>query len=119
MACNLRTKRIYEPKSPDDGLRVLVDRLWPRGMTKAEAALDLWFKEAAPSAELRKWFDHRLDRWEEFRRRYLIELQTSAQVQNLRALAEKQNITLLYGARDREHNEAVVLATFLSMPTTR
>lgn len=114
MGYSLRTKRIYERKAPEDGLRVLVDRLWPRGMTKAEAALDLWLKDAAPSTELRKWFGHRLDRWDEFRRQYLQELQASAPAQELRALAQMQPVTLLYAARDREHNEAAVLAAFLN-----
>ncbi len=106
----VRTKRIYDPPAPDDGLRVLVDRLWPRGVSKAEARLDLWQKDVAPSTELRKWFDHRPDRWAEFERRYRLELQDAPAMRDLVALAEKGPMTLLYGARDREHNEAVVLA---------
>jgi uncharacterized protein YeaO (DUF488 family) len=115
----IRTKRIYEPKAADDGVRILVDRLWPRGLTKAEAALDLWMKDAAPSTELRKWFDHRPDRWQEFRARYAIELQSSAAIEPLRKLRKAGPITLLYAARDQEHNEAIVLAAFLKHELTR
>ena len=107
------TKRIYEAKAAKDGLRVLVDRLWPRGVSKAEAALDLWLKDAAPSTELRKWFAHRPDRWDEFRRRYVRELQSTTAIQQLRELSQKGAVTLLYGAKDKEHNEAVALATLL------
>ncbi|WP_316251213.1 DUF488 domain-containing protein [Sphingomonas sp. JC676] len=109
----MNTKRVYEPRAGDDGVRVLVDRLWPRGLTKAEAALDLWLKEAAPSTALRKWFGHRPDRWEEFQTRYLVELRTSSAVSQLRDLAQSGPVTLLYAAKDREHNEAIALAAFL------
>jgi uncharacterized protein YeaO (DUF488 family) len=114
MGCTLRTKRVYEPKTDDDGLRVLVDRLWPRGLSKVEAALDLWPKDVAPTTELRRWFAHRLDRWDEFQQRYLLELRSSAAVSDLRALATAKPVTLLYGARDERHNHALVLAAFLA-----
>ena len=107
-------KRVYEPKTESDGLRVLVDRLWPRGLAKARAAVDLWLKDAAPSTELRKWFAHRPDRWDEFQRRYLLELRASSAIEQLRAISRDGPVTLLYGARDGDHNEAVALALFLA-----
>jgi uncharacterized protein YeaO (DUF488 family) len=107
------TKRIYEAKTAEDGFRVLVDRLWPRGVSKAEAALDLWLKDAAPSTELRKWFAHRPDRWDEFQSRYVVELQSTTAIQQLRELSQKGAVTLLYGAKDKDHNEAVALAALL------
>ena len=108
-----RIKRIYEPKAPDDGVRVLVDRLWPRGISKVRAALDLWLKDAAPSTALREWFGHRPERWTEFQRRYREELRDSAAVEQLREMSRTQRVTLLYAARDEEHNEAAALAEFL------
>ena len=109
----VRLKRAYDLKATDDGLRVLVDRLWPRGLSKEKAAVDLWLKDAAPSAELRKWFDHRIDRWGEFQKRYIAELQSSQALQSLYDLSGTGPMTLLFGARDRDHNEAVVLASIL------
>jgi uncharacterized protein YeaO (DUF488 family) len=107
----LRTKRIYEDPEPDDGYRVLVDRLWPRGVSKDRAALDGWLKEVAPSPELRTWFDHRPDRFAEFARRYTSELDANPAVAELHALlGAHPTVTLLYGARDAEINHAVVLA---------
>lgn len=103
-------KRIYEPPSPADGRRVLVDRLWPRGVSKAKAQLDAWMKEVAPSPELRRWFDHRPERWPEFRQRYIDELKSNPGVDTLREMASAGPVTLLYAARDTAHNEAVVLA---------
>jgi uncharacterized protein YeaO (DUF488 family) len=111
----LQTKRIYAPKAASDGQRVLVDRIWPRGVSKAAAALDLWLKDVAPSTDLRKWFAHRPDRWGEFQRRYFLELQTSPAITQLRALTQVGPVTLLYAARDTDHNEAVALAAFLKM----
>ena len=108
-----RIKRIYEPRTPDDGVRVLVDRLWPRGISKARAALDLWLEDAAPSTALREWFGHRPERWAEFQRRYREELRDSAAVDHLREMSRTQRVTLLYAARDEEHNEAAALADFL------
>lgn len=103
-------KRVYEAPSADDGFRVLVDRVWPRGMTRDAAAVDLWMKDIAPSTELRKWFGHDPVRWEEFRRRYFDELkQLPELVEQLRGQARKGRLTLVYSARDEAHNQAVVL----------
>lgn len=111
---DIRIKRIYEPPQASDGVRVLVDRLWPRGMRKAAAALDLWLKDAAPSPELRRWFGHDPARWAEFERRYRAELATHpAVLAPLRTLALGGRLTLLYGAHDPIHNHAVVLAAYL------
>ncbi len=111
---DIQIKRIYEPPSEDDGQRVLVDRLWPRGMSKEKAQLDQWAKELAPSTELRKWSGHDPDKWEEFRERYISELQDkSDEVQAFLDGLEGDKVTLLYGARDEEHNQAVVLAEYL------
>ena len=107
-------KRIYAPASPGDGQRILVDRLWPRGVSKARAHLDAWMKDVAPSTELRLWFDHRPERWAEFRRRYLGELAANPAAGALQQLAAAGPVTLLYAARDEAHNEAVVLAEYLS-----
>lgn len=108
-------KRAYDPPARNDGKRVLVDRLWPRGLSREAAALDLWLKEIAPSTELRKWFGHDPDRWEEFQRRYETELEDAAApaVDQLLDLLKDGPVTLIYGARDTEHNDAVVLADFL------
>lgn len=114
MAGAVRLKRVYEPKAPDDGFRVLVDRLWPRGVSKSEAAADLWLKDVAPSAELRRWFDHRPDRWETFRQRYETELASNPALQTLRRLADTSDVTLLYAAKDQAHNNAVVLTALLA-----
>ena len=106
----LKLKRAYEAPAHGDGTRILVDRLWPRGLKKEPAALDHWFKEIAPSTELRKWFSHDPERWSEFRRRYARELQTHAeQLEEIRKLARRGTVTLVYSARDEEHNDAVVL----------
>jgi uncharacterized protein YeaO (DUF488 family) len=100
-ASHLRLKRAYEPAAPDDGKRILVDRLWPRGLSKDKAAVDDWIKEIAPSTELRKWFGHDPARWAEFQRRYRIELrQHSVLLDRIRSLAKTQTVTLLYAARD-------------------
>ena len=106
----VRIKRIYDAPARTDGLRVLVDRVWPRGITKKAAALDLWVKEVAPSTELRKWFNHDPQRWMDFRLRYRRELRKHRkELEELRAQAAKRRVTLLFGARDTEHNQAVVL----------
>lgn len=111
----IRLKRAYEPPSPGDGARVLVDRLWPRGLRKDDAAIDCWMKEIAPSAELRRWFAHDPSRWDAFRRRYLIELAHSADlVDELAALARTGPVTLIFAARDALHNQAVVLHEILT-----
>lgn len=111
---NIKLKRAYERLSPDDGARILVDRLWPRGVRKADAAIDQWMKEVSPSATLRKWFGHDPARWQEFRRRYTHELREhQKEIDQLRALALRGPITLVYAARDQVHNEAVVLRDYL------
>lgn len=113
-ADNIRLKRAYEPASPADGTRILVDRLWPRGLAKARAALDLWEKELAPSTELRQWFNHDPSRWEAFRARYADELHAQQDaLERIRALARKGTVTLVYAARDELHNDAVALRAFL------
>ena len=107
-------KRIYEPPSKDDGCRVLVDRLWPRGVSREEAALDLWLKEIAPTPELRKWFGHDPARFKAFRDRYWKELDENGDaVAELRGLIRKGKVSLLYGARDELHNQARVLADYI------
>ena len=109
-AANVQLKRAYEAKDAKDGTRVLVDRLWPRGVSKADAALDQWMKEIAPSTELRKWFAHGSDRWEEFCRRCGAELHQNAELlSQLRSLARLGPITLVYSAHDEVHNDAIVL----------
>lgn len=109
-AANVKLKRAYEPPSRDDGTRILVDRLWPRGVSKARAAIDQWMKEIAPSTALRKWFSHDPARWPEFRRRYAAEVHAQPELLGaLRDLARKAPITLVYAARDTEHNDAVEL----------
>jgi uncharacterized protein YeaO (DUF488 family) len=109
-AANVKLKRAYDPASSDDGKRILVDRLWPRAVSKARAHLDSWMKDIAPSTELRTWFDHVPARWDEFRRRYRDELEQHPELlRDLRQQARSGAITLVYGARDEWHNEAVVL----------
>jgi uncharacterized protein YeaO (DUF488 family) len=111
---DLQLKRAYEPPSPEDGVRILVDRLWPRGLTKAALAADRWMRDLAPSTELRKWFGHDPARWVEFRRRYTEELQAqSGLLDEVRSLAAQRRVTLVFGARDEEHNDAVVLRELL------
>ncbi len=112
----LRLKRIYAEPARDDGLRVLVDRLWPRGVSKERAKLDLWLKEIAPSPALRKWFNHDPARWKDFEQRYTAEIKDKSRAQALRLLREKVaegNVTLLYAAHDEEHNGALVLKHML------
>jgi uncharacterized protein YeaO (DUF488 family) len=115
---SVRLKRAYEPPAPTDGYRVLIDRLWPRGVARANARVDEWARELAPSTELRRWFGHDPARFAEFRQRYVEEL--SAQEEKLRELrgrARNTTLTLVYGARDTEHNDAVVLAELLRAET--
>ncbi|HKN30388.1 MAG TPA: DUF488 domain-containing protein [Roseiarcus sp.] len=113
-APDLRIKRAYDPPDKDDGARVLVDRLWPRGLRKEKAALTLWLKEIAPSPELRTWFGHDPARWTEFSRRYRAELAHNDEaVVRLADLSRRGPLTLLYAAHDAEHNDAVVLAAYL------
>ncbi|TAK28654.1 MAG: DUF488 family protein [Chloroflexota bacterium] len=110
----IRTKRVYEPEASEDGRRFLVERLWPRGFRKEELRLDGWLKEAAPSTELRRWFHHDPSRWEKFRRRYVQELDEKPEAwQPIAEAARRDNVTLLYSARDTEHNGAVVLRDYV------
>jgi len=107
-------KRVYEPASGEDGRRILIDRLWPRGLSKEQAHVDLWLKEIAPSAGLRKWFAHDPAKWDEFRRRYRAEIDANGEaLQALKEAIGKGPATLVYGARDEEHNDAVVLRDLL------
>ncbi len=110
----VQVKRIYDPAAPGDGERILVDRLWPRGISKEKADLGEWMKDIAPSADLRKWYGHKPERWDEFRRRYREELESNPLVEPLRERIGKGTVTLLYGARDRERNQAVALADYLT-----
>ena len=115
---HVRIKRAYEPAAPDDGTRVLIDRLWPRGIKKEDLAIDQWNKELSPSNALRQWFGHDPALWEEFAQRYAAELQPHAEaLEVLRALARKGTVTLVYGAHDEAHNNAVALrALLLTLP---
>ena len=107
-------KRVYDPAGPEDGCRVLVDRVWPRGIRREALAGELWLPEAAPSTELRRWFNHDPERWAEFDRRYRAELDDRPEtVRHLLALAADRGLTLLYSARDREHNQAAALRDYL------
>lgn len=108
------TKRVYEPVADTDGYRVLLDRLWPRGLKKEAVAYDLWAKELAPSTELRKWFGHDPALWDGFRERYAAELDAAVALwQPLAERAKRQHVTLLFGARDEQHNNAVALKAYL------
>jgi uncharacterized protein YeaO (DUF488 family) len=110
----IRVKRIYEPAEDDDGYRVLVDRLWPRGIRKTDARIDLWLKDAAPSTDLRRWFNHEPEKWQGFKTRYFAELDGSRQnMQPLLDAAKTGNVTLVYSSRDEEHNQAVALREYL------
>lgn len=111
----IRLKRVYEPRERSDGYRVLVDRVWPRGVSKERAAVDQWAKELAPSTALRKWFGHDPARWREFRTRYARELRASADaLAALRARCKRQRVTLVYSAKDERHNQAVALRDLLA-----
>lgn len=110
---SISLKRAYDPPQAADGKRVLVDRIWPRGMTKEKAKIDLWLKDVAPSTELRQWFGHDPQRWAEFRKKYRAELKGNPALDELRKMAGKGKVTLVYAARDEEHNNAVVLQTII------
>lgn len=111
---DIKIKRIYEDPAKSDGVRILVDRIWPRGISKEKAHLDDWMKEIAPSTELRKWFDHQDERFEEFSVKYKKELQDKSDlIQELLDKAKSKRLTLLYGAKNEKHNQAVVLKEFL------
>ncbi|MBI4213694.1 MAG: DUF488 family protein [Chloroflexi bacterium] len=113
---SVRLKRVYEKPGADDGLRILVDRVWPRGLSKKEAGVDQWLRELGPSTQLRKWFGHDSGRWEEFRTKYRLELAAPQQrqlLEHVRELAIRETVTILYGTRDAEHNQAVIIAEAL------
>ena len=108
---NIKIKRVHEKPAEEDGLRILVDRLWPRGLTKEKAAVDLWLKDIAPSTELRKWFDHDPEKWNEFKKKYFAELKGNQEaVSILKDHVKKGVVTLLYAAKDEAHNEALLLS---------
>lgn len=111
----LKTKRTYAPRERSDGHRILVERLWPRGQTHEDVAAEVWLKEVAPSTELRRWFNHDPERWDEFRERYRRELEAEPQAWRplLERLRQHDTVTLLYSARDEHHNSALVLRAFL------
>ena len=111
----IQIKRVYEKPDRDDGIRILVDRLWPRGLTKEKAHIDIWLKEIAPSTALRKWFGHDPAKWNEFCEQYIVELKNNTEQRNvLKEQLINNSLTLLYGAKDEEHNEAVVLKEYFS-----
>ena len=115
----IRLKRVYEEPATDDGLRILVERLWPRGLSKEQAAVDLWLKEVAPSSGLRRWSNHDPDRWKEFLRRYHAELlQNGGTVDELRRKCRSGTVTFVYAARDEEHNGALALKDYLERKDT-
>lgn len=116
----LKVKRIYEARQNDDGIRILVDRLWPRGLSSAKAGIDEWMKELSPSDKLRQWFAHKTENWLEFRQRYMEELANPQKVEALERIARlslNSNVTLVYAARDSEHNNAIVLAEYVTSLT--
>lgn len=111
----IKIKRVYEKPTLDDGVRILVDRLWPRGLTHEKASIDLWLKEIAPTTELRKWFDHDPVKWKEFQKRYHLELKANKeQVSLLKEQLKKGVVTILYAAKDEKQNEAIVLQKWLT-----
>lgn len=116
----LQLKRAYDPRSASDGKRVLVERLWPRGLAKARAEVDLWLKDVAPSPELRKWFGHDPSKWLQFRRKYWKELKGRGEaIDVLRRMARDGTLTLVYAARDEQHNSALALKDFLERSPSR
>ena len=115
----IRLKRVYEEPAPDDGRRILVERLWPRGLSKERAAVDLWVKDLAPSPELRRWFNHDPARWDEFQRRYFTELREKEDaVEELRRKCRSETVTFVYAAHDEEHNSARLLKDHLERPSS-
>lgn len=113
---NVSIKRIYEDYQDSDGFRILVDRLWPRGIKKENAHIDLWLKDISPSTELRKWFNHEAEKWDAFTKKYLIEIRANsiANKELQAAIEQHSKVTLLYGAKDEEHNQAVVLKKWIA-----
>src|SRR5512135_324907 len=111
----IKIKRIYDQASPEDGKRIYIDRLWPRGMKKEEAKIDEWLKEISPSDALRKWFGHDPSKYEEFKRRYIMELQKHLEIlEKIKKEGSKETVTLLFSAKDEEHNNATVIKEILS-----
>lgn len=110
----LKIKRIYESYSEEDGFRILVDRIYPRGVKRETAHIDLWLKEIAPSNELRKWFNHEPEKWDEFKERYFAELDDNPAVAIIQEKMMSEKVTLLYSARDTDHNQALALYEYLS-----
>ena len=111
----IKLKRIYEPYSEDDGYRILIDRLWPRGMKKEDAKIDKWLKEIAPTTELRKWFNHEPDKWDQFRQKYNAELDKSTALDELLLdLNKHKTVTFLFSTREEKHNHAIVLQQFIN-----
>ena len=111
---NITLKRVYEQPTKSDGKRILVDRLWPRGLTKEKAKVDVWLKEIAPSTELRKWFNHEPSKWPEFKKRYRTEMHNNAKaISVLKDYLASGKVTIVYGAKDEEHNEALVIKEYL------
>lgn len=111
----IKIKRVYESPEKTDGFRILIDRVWPRGMTKEKASVDLWLKEIGPSTALRKWFNHDPEKWNEFKKRYVKELKNNKEaIDQIKAHLKKGTVTLVYSAKDEEHNQAVVLKEFLN-----
>lgn len=116
----MRIKRVYDTPSKEDGCRILVDRLWPRGLSKENAKLDLWLKEIGPSDDLRKWFAHDPSKWEEFKKRYAEELEARKElIQEIEQVAKKGQVTLLYSAKDTEHNNALALKAILEKKSSK
>lgn len=116
----IQVKRVYEPTATSDGFRVLVDRLWPRGISKEAAKLDLWLPDLGPSTSLRKWFNHDPARWSEFQRRYHAELKKKkALLATITEQAKTRPVTLLYSAKDEQHNQAITLRSFLKRPSSQ
>lgn len=110
---DIRLKRVYEEPSESDGTRILIDRLWPRGLTKEKAKVDVWLKEIAPTTELRKWFNHEPSKWPEFKKRYKTEISNNPEaISALKKHLASGKATILYGAKDEEHNDAVVIKQF-------
>ncbi len=114
---NVKLKRAYDAPAKSDGYRVLADRLWPRGIAKVNAKVDLWLKEVAPSTELRQWFGHDPEKWTEFMKRYRAELKRNPAWHELQSLARQKDVTLVYAAKDQLHNEALVLKELLERST--
>lgn len=114
---NIFLKRAYDPPAKTDGQRILVDRLWPRGLTKEHAKIDLWLKDVAPSTDLRKWFGHDPEKWPEFQKRYRAELKRNPALSELKEISHQGDITLVYSAKDQLHNDAVVLKQVLASGT--